>query len=685
MRRLTWKNEAEQTCVLTIQDGATGITDMTMLPSGDPFMTATQQTTELFTPIRTQSGYIRVEADSVDDVADLVGSAPLQRGVELQVEGVVRWRGFLACESFSQAWDVMPSLELPVMSPLEASRGLNPSDDISDLVYISFAQFICNLNEALGSPFEKFYFPVVSEPSTTLKYLFTMQNYATATDKNTKHEVADYYSILEDICKLFGWQCIEYETSLVFMAADVKSIETAGNNFRGYSAARLAELSAGTNDDPTETPVFFPTIPVIYGADHRMNYVAGKKSVEVSGDLNERSETIWSMDVFEQCEFKGNNYHHETTVGNQLERYTVKKMGCISGGNIEVYNNVFSGGASNPDTEGNNIKYARAYLGATNAYGASITYEQFAKYQNTLPYKTIIGGSLDFFQRLILKAYSQVALINARIATNFFYDKTQNQQYNAFRVAADVKYAENATDAFESEWSGQKYLEVSFVIKNGSTEYYYDRTEGWNTEGGIVQIYVSDGKIDEASYNSIPAPDNIKGEFVLYIWSSTDGIGDGFIALEDLNIQLYTKKGRVKGKQSPRVELDELRENKNVKKINLNNGFTEAWSQDCGLTLARENVPDSYGVVLAGDRTLPASLYDNKYPEDAMADRAATYFSKARLKIEAIVESMGKMLSPLVPYWFIQDGKQYICIEQQLNWKTNEVTAGFFEPTYEDE
>ena len=341
MRRITWKNSNEQTCILTIQDGANGITDME--PSGEPFMTSTQQDTDIFAPIRTASGYLRVEVENVDDVEDLVGSAPLQRAVELTVEGVVRWRGFLACESFTQAWDVMPSLELPVMSPVEAARGLTPSAELSALGYINFAQFICNMNEALGSPFEKFYFPVVSNPSTTLKYQFTMQNYAEATDKNTKHEVADYYTIMEDICKLFGWQCVEYETSLVFMAADVRSLEAGtNNNFRGYTAARLAELAAGTNDEPTEKPAFTPTIPVIFGADHHMNYIAGKKSVEVTGELNERNEEIWSMDVFEQCEFKGNNYHQETTVGNRLERYTVKKMGCIDGGNIEVYNNVFS-------------------------------------------------------------------------------------------------------------------------------------------------------------------------------------------------------------------------------------------------------------------------------------------------------------------------------------------------------
>jgi hypothetical protein len=558
---------------------------------------------------------------------------------------------------------------------------------LSALKYINFAQLLVDINTAVGNSFEQFYFPALSNVATTLQYQFDMKNYATATEHNTEHEVASYYEILEDVCKLFGWQCIEYGSYLVFLAADVKTYETGRNNvYQGFSLTSIGQIAAGQSVSPAYRPAFTAVIPTIYGADHSQTWLAGKKSVEVTGDLNERNETIWSMDVFEQCEFKGNNFHSEMVVF-QPQRYTVKKMGCIDGGNIEVFNNVFSGGASLPDTDGNNIKYARAYLGATNAYGASITYEQFAEYENTLPYKTIVGGSLDFFQRLIIKAYSQVALINARIATNFFYDETQNQQHNAFRVAADVKYAENATDAFDGSWDGQKYLEMSFVIKDGSTEYYYDRTAGWNTEGGIVQIYVSDGKIDETSYNSIPAPDNIKGEFVLYIWSSTDGIGDGFIALENLSIQLYTKEGRVKGKQSPRVELSELRENENVDKVQLSNGFTEEWSQSCGLTMAREAVPDSFGVVLAADKSLPAmtALPSGQYPEEAMAERASTYFAKSRKKIEVIVESVGKMLSPFVPYTFLADGKQYLCMEQQLNWKTNEVTAGFFEPTYEDE
>ncbi len=679
-RIITWKNDDNATCKLTIQDGSN--TEVALTPAAEPFTTAMQESDDLFTPIRTSSGYARVVVDSVDDIATLVGSSPLARKVVLTVAGATRWVGFLACETFSQSWDKGPiEIEMPVMSPVEMLKGLHPSASLSALKYINFAQLLVDINTAVGNSFEQFYFPALSNVATTLQYQFDMKNYATATEHNTEHEVASYYEILEDVCKLFGWQCIEYGSYLVFLAADVKTFETGRNNvYQGFSLTNIGQIAAGQSVSPAYRPAFTAVIPTIYGADHSQTWLAGKKSVEVTGDLNERSETIWSMDVFEQCEFKGNNFHTETHA--VPIRYAVKKMGCISGGNIEVFNNVFSGGAASPDTDGNNIKYVDAFTSSHNVYGGSITYEQMAEYNFEVPQK-VIYGSLDFFQRLILKAYSAPFIKCARINTNFWYDPSQNQQYNAFRILADVKYATEADDAFEN-WQEDKYIEVSFSIRNGSTEYYFDSTAGWNTTGGVIQIYCSDGKIDEASYNSIPAPAGITGEVCMTILASTEGQGTGYLALENLSIQLYTKEGRVKGKQSPRVELDELRENENVKKVNINYGFTEAWSQDCGLTLARENVPDSYGVVLSASKTLPSEteFYGNTWPEDALATRVSNYYLRARIKIKAMVHSTNILLSPFVPYTFVSGGKPYILVEQQMNWRTNELTGGFFEPTY---
>ena len=88
-------------------------------------------------------------------------------------------------------------------------RALNLGVYSADLGYINFAQFLCNLNTALGNIYTYIYFPNISNPATTLKYKFRMSNYATANENNTTYEIATYYDILEDICKLFGWQAIE--------------------------------------------------------------------------------------------------------------------------------------------------------------------------------------------------------------------------------------------------------------------------------------------------------------------------------------------------------------------------------------------------------------------------------------------------------------------------------------------
>ena len=677
-KTITWKDNDDRTCVLTIDDGSTGTT---AIDAGEePFVTQMDDTDDLFVPIRTSTGNIGVSVDSVDSIVDLVGRTPISTPVTLSVNGSNRWVGFLACESFSQEWDRGPlDISLPVVSGLEVLKGIRfPYTTMSDLGYKTFAQFLVAMNHALGDIYARFYFPMISNVNETLKYKFRMSNYATADDKNTTYEMAYYYDILEDICKLFGWQVVEYHTYLVFLCADVKEV-VSGHNAVYWTRTNFESYAAGNTQAPSNAN-FNEGVPEFFGVDHRRSFVAGKNKVEVVGNLNEIDMSIWKMDVFSQCKFNGNNWHY---VNPYEYKYTVKKMACIAGGNIQVYNNVFSGGASQPDTEGNNIKYVDAFGSSHNVYGGTITYEQFAEYQ--LGTREMTDGSEDFYQRLILKAYSSPYIKCAKINTNFNYTSTQNVGYNYFRIQADVKYAATALDAFDS-WTGEKYFEMSFVIVDNGTEYYYSKSLGWNSGGGRVSIKCVDGKLGSSNWDLVPVPTNLTGELVVYILASTDtdtGQGTGYLALENLEIIMYTREGRVKGSANPRIEMKEVRESQNTEKTDLGNGFTNDWSQSCGLTLARENVPDSNGVVLKNDLTYPTSLYSNKYPEKALCDRVSTYAAKARMVLYAVVKGEGQLLSPLKYYAMQSGGRPWICLCQAMNWKNNEVTAGFFEPSYE--
>lgn len=680
-------------CKLTIADGSN--TEVALTPAAEPFMTAILESDDLFTPIRTSSGYVRVVVDSVDDIAPVVGSYPLNRAITLTTSNAsgssstVKWNGFLSCESFTQTWDKGPiEIELPVISPLGVLQGIYPSAEISHLGYINFAQFLLNMNEELGLPFTYFFFPVLSEAATTLQYQFTMQNYASAIDKNTGHEVASYYEILEDICKLFGWQCIEYGTYLVFLAADVKKLEEGHtNNYQGYTVQRMIEIAnGGTSVSVSYRPSFTAVIPAIGGADHSQTWLAGKKSVEVTGNLNEESEEIWEMDVLEQCVFMGtDNYNSVNPMfGYSVVKYATYKNEENQLGNICAYNSMV--GMYTPDTEyGYDIKFENAKNNA-GAYGGCVSYEELV-YRDADHSTT--DGEKVYVARIILKGLNTDLMDAVVIRTNYFYTPTQNTN-DTFEISADVKYAADADDVFKKQ-DGALYTHGVMMIVNEGATYYYDVvTNTWTTTAASFVMRVEDGSDITYGYKdenrtlfrgNILCP-NVSGEVVLKLLATTRddlGPGTGYVSLENLQIRIKTT---VINRRVARILDGEFRESMNEKKIYLNNGFSDSWDRDCGLTLARETVPDSYGVVLSESKTLPTSLYDNKWPEDAMAERVRDYYQQARIKIKAMVTNTNMLLSPFVPYIFTSNGKPYICIEQQMNWRTNEIIAGFFEPTY---
>ena len=707
-KTITWKNDDNELCVLNIADGSSDET--TFLPAAEPFMTAMQESDDLFTPIRTSSGYIRIVVDSVDDIAALVGSSPLNRAVTLTTSNAsgssstIKWKGFLSCESFTQTWDKGPiEIELPVISPLGVLQGIYPSDEINHLGYVNFAQFLLNMNAALGSPFTYFFFPVLSEAATTLQYQFTMQNYASAIDKNTGHEVASYYEILEDICKLFGWQCIEYGNYLVFLAADVKKLEEGNtNNYQGYTVQRMTEIAnGGTSVTVSNKPSFTAVIPIIGGADHSQTWIAGKKSVEVTGEMNERSETIWSMDILEQCTYMGSD--KVQTTGTTSFHYLVKEYGAYKRegavaavGNIKAFNTEYATG-QDADVEGNNIKFDNYKASAALYMGGSVGYEKTYWMNDS---HDVTSGSDEWIKRLIFRHDGTHASQNFQafiLSTNFFYTPTQNRINNGIIIKGQLLYAATAQDIF-AKATGTRYTKASLRVVGESGTYYWSPDSGWYNAYSDFLIRSKDGEITDFGYvssprltfyASIPAP-AYSGELQLILYASTTAgnqswPGTSYIAYENLSIQIIPIEGT---RGAITIEEEEQRADENQKKVNMNNGFTEAWSQDCGLTLARENVPDSYGVVLAKDKTLPSALYDGKWTENALATRVADYYSRARQKLKVIVKQgasagyKGALLSPMRAYQFVANGQSYICVEQQMNWKTNEITAGFFEPSF---
>ena len=225
--------------------------------------------------------------------------------------------------------------------------------------------------------------------------------------------------------------------------------------------------------------------------------------------------------------------------------------------------------------------------------------------------------------RLITKGNSTSLEEGIIIHTNFYYTPDQNTG-EKFYIKGNVLTAENANDVFANH-------PITPIIEHISAfgNKYYNGTT-WTTTAQSLILVVRDGEILSyghqgsggiVSYSQIPAPQDASGEVVLGLISTKSedyAQGDVYVAYEGLKIGLTTPNNKRGGYY---VERSDIRADFNEEKTTWNNGFADKFSQSCGLTLAREDVPSVQRSCTESDLTLPTSLYSNKYPEKALCDR----------------------------------------------------------------
>lgn len=356
MKTLSWQSLHGIDYVLSIDDGVSG-DPVALVPSAQPFVTQTDSNEDLFTPLRPQTGNIGILGE-VTDMEALLASSPVDRPVTLVASqggnslGTV-WKGYLQTTSWSQDWDKGPNeISLPVVSHLGIIESFTPQLT----GYVRFAQFILTMSGATGTAFYTHYvFSKLTDPLTTLRYRFSMDNYRKFDSDTGTWSTENYRTILEDICRVFGWQCQEIGTTLVFLTADDPS-----QGCIRMDAANLATLVGGST--PTYETISLSTVTdTIYGADHTIDYLPGRKDIKVTGNVNPIDKSIWrfNLDDLTQGSAEGDHGVHG---GDIIYYYTRNFIGNdelhvedLSGDDLGDFNNDF-----NNDflvSLGNNIRF----------------------------------------------------------------------------------------------------------------------------------------------------------------------------------------------------------------------------------------------------------------------------------------------------------------------------------------
>lgn len=283
--------------VANIYDGNYTGEPTTLRGGAEPFVTEESRDEDMFVPLRTQTGYLRIfdngfAADGTTrfDWHTLIPDTDLSLRVNLTAEGVIVWQGFLQAQNFGSELYGGPQVrEYPVQCMLSAMSAISvPTDGKS---VHNFAYVIREAFAALPLPdnsITTFVFQGGDDARQWLNKKIMWYNFLNRESDGGYVAKYDYQQVLEDICQYWGWTCRTYGQTVVFAAAydgnHTDALILSQSNLNNL--ADEIDSTAGTVTD------FFSPKPVgnIFSSTNQDATLArGYSKATVKSDINRQS------------------------------------------------------------------------------------------------------------------------------------------------------------------------------------------------------------------------------------------------------------------------------------------------------------------------------------------------------------------------------------------------------------
>lgn len=210
---------------------------VTLRGGESPFVTQEDDNDDIFTPIRKQTGYLRVIDETGDLLETLIPENNVQKLVRLYlghyssgafVEDNLMWQGFLCAEAYTQPWDnQVKMIEFPVKSLLAAMDDIFlPESYLGDEISIAkvFVDAYNTLQETPNSVYcinnlnnaETDFLKVRVEVAT----FFSEETVTNEGQSSIEYIAKSFYDAISDIAKLYGLMVREYNGNLYIAMFD---------------------------------------------------------------------------------------------------------------------------------------------------------------------------------------------------------------------------------------------------------------------------------------------------------------------------------------------------------------------------------------------------------------------------------------------------------------------------------
>lgn len=269
----------------------------------EPFTTQEDSDEDQFTPVRTQSGTIRIvdngkAADGVTafDWHDLLPKTDTARPVTLShVVGsttIIDWQGFIQAQNHGSTLYGNPQEhEFPVQCPLTVLGGTQVKTD--ETAYKNFAYLLSYVFSTIPSAIiiSSFVFQGGADARTWLRKKFDWRNLLNINEGDVS-PAYNLYEVLEDVCRFWGWTVRICRETVYFTAID----DEAEPNALVLTSAQLASIGNETTGDIGTVDVMTTSVTVsgdVFASMDNDDYMnRGYSKATVKADCNQTDNEL---------------------------------------------------------------------------------------------------------------------------------------------------------------------------------------------------------------------------------------------------------------------------------------------------------------------------------------------------------------------------------------------------------
>ena len=359
---------------VNIYDGSYTDDPVQLTGAAQPFETQEDDDDDFFSPIRRQSGYLRI-VDIGDDNdgntfnwRDMIADTDTSRPVTLTDDsGRVRWQGFLQPQNFGVDLYMSPQeIEFPLQCPISITEGIDIN--YNETAIGNFAYLLKRIVESIPTCAPtNFVFQGGDRAMGILLKRIDWQNFVLdSRDEGDgsiimRDEGMTMYACLEGMCSFWGWTLREHESTWYFTCADDSADMPSG---LVLTKAELDDVASGNMTFKEPESIFVSrSVGDIFASTNNIDMqVRGPRKVVITSDANIAADFVIRPfdslleEAMNEAGWQFNIRYGDQTIGHTNDVTTVYRRNFIffcSNGNSAFWQ-------------------VRKYEGPENGYGASI-------------------------------------------------------------------------------------------------------------------------------------------------------------------------------------------------------------------------------------------------------------------------------------------------------------------------